>query len=95
LLILDEVPGFLKRLLRGFVSFGGMFHGLLGMFVASLVVTFIVMRGSGAVSVCGEIMELGRSLVRLVWHDRSSIFRLTSFPGSTSRKTLATTLVRS
>jgi hypothetical protein len=45
-----------------------MFQGLLGMLVSSLVIFFPVVRGGSAVRMCGELVEFGGSLVRVVWH---------------------------
>jgi len=44
------------------------FQGLLGKFVSGQVVLFTMVRGGRAVSVCGEFVEFGSSLVRVVWH---------------------------
>ncbi len=45
-----------------------MFHRLLGMLVPGLVIFFPVVRGGRTVRVCREFVELGGSLVRIVWH---------------------------
>jgi hypothetical protein len=61
--------------LRPLESFIGMFQGLLGMLVSSLVIFFPVVCGGNAVRVCGELVEFGSSLVRVVWHGVSLGFR--------------------
>ena len=50
------------------VSLDGVFQGLPGMFVCGLVVFFAVMRRGDTVCVCGEIVELCSSLMRVFWH---------------------------
>jgi hypothetical protein len=50
----------LLRRLKGFI---GMFQCLFGMFVSGLVILFPVVRRGGTMSVCGEFVEFGRSLV--------------------------------
>ncbi len=57
--------------MRPLVSFFGMFHGLPGMFVSGLVVSFRVVRRGDAVRVCGEFVEFGSSLMRVIWHSVS------------------------
>jgi hypothetical protein len=57
--------------LRPLESFIGMLQCLFGMFVSSLVIFFPVVRGGSTVRVCGEFMELGSSLVRVIWHSVS------------------------
>jgi hypothetical protein len=57
--------------LRPLESFIGMFQGLFGMFVSGLVIFFSVVRGGSTVRVCGEFVELGSSLVRVIWHNVS------------------------
>ena len=59
--------GFLRPL-KGFI---GMFQGLLGMLVSGLVILFTVVCGGSTVRVCGEFMEFGSSLVRVIWHSLS------------------------
>jgi hypothetical protein len=54
--------------LRQLESFSSMFQRLPGMFLAGLVIFFSMMRRGRAVRVGGEFMELGGSLVRIVWH---------------------------
>jgi hypothetical protein len=54
--------------LRPFESFVGMFHCLLGMLVSGLVILFPVVCGGRTVRVGGEFVELGSSLVELIWH---------------------------
>jgi hypothetical protein len=51
-----------------------MFQGLFGMLVSSLVIFFPVVRGRSSVRVCGEFMEFGSSLVRVIWHSVSIPF---------------------
>ena len=58
-------------LLRPLERFIGMFQRLFGMFLSGLVVFFSVVCGSGTVRVCGEFVELGGSLVRVLWHGLS------------------------
>jgi len=59
------------RFLRPLHGLIGMFHGLLGMFVPGLVIFFPVVRGGRTVRVRGEFVELGCSLVRVIWHNAS------------------------
>jgi len=54
--------------LRPLRSFIRIFQRLLGMLVSSLMIFFPVVRCSSTMRVCGEFVELGSSLVRLVWH---------------------------
>jgi hypothetical protein len=49
-------------------GFTGMFQGLSGMLVPGQVIFFSVVRGSSPVRVCGEFVEFGSSLVRVVRH---------------------------
>jgi hypothetical protein len=49
--------------LRGLESSIGMFQGLFGKLVSSLVILFSVVGGGGTVGVCGEFVEFGSSLV--------------------------------
>jgi len=58
-------------LLRPLESFIGMFQGLLGMLVSGLVIFFTVVCGGSTVRVCGEFVEFGGSLVRVIWHSVS------------------------
>jgi hypothetical protein len=55
---------FLGRLER----FTRVFEGLFGVFVSGLVIFFPVMHGGSTVHVCGEFVEFGSSLVRVLWH---------------------------
>ena len=55
-------------LLRPLESFIGMFHCSHGMLVCGLVIFFPVVRGGSTVGVCGEFVEFGSSLVRVIWH---------------------------
>jgi hypothetical protein len=57
--------------LRRLKSLIGMFQRLFGMLVSGLVIFFAVVRGGGAVRVCGEFVEFGSSYVRLSWHSVS------------------------
>jgi hypothetical protein len=72
--------------LRPLESFIGMFQCLFGMFMSGLVIFLPVVRGGSTVRVCGEFVELGRSLVRVIWHSVSyprgdhSILELSLFP---------------
>ncbi len=61
--------------LRPLKSFIGMFQGLFGMLVPGQVIFFTVVSGGGAVRVCGELVEFGSSLVRVIWHGVSLGFR--------------------
>ncbi|MCU1317875.1 MAG: hypothetical protein JWN63_3197 [Candidatus Acidoferrum typicum] len=49
----------------------GMFQCLFGMFVSGLVIFFPVVRSGGTVRVCGKFVELGSSLMRVIWHSVS------------------------
>jgi len=57
--------------LRPLGSFIGVLQGLLGELVSGQVILFTMVRGGGTVCVCGEFVEFGSSLVRVVWHDVS------------------------
>jgi hypothetical protein len=57
--------------LRPLECFIGMLQRLLGMLMSGLVIFFPVVRGGGTMSVCGEFMEFGSSLVRVIWHSVS------------------------
>jgi hypothetical protein len=59
--------GFLRQL----ESPGGMLQGLSGMFVTRQVIFFPMVHSSSTVSMGREFVELGSSLVRIVWHTRS------------------------
>jgi hypothetical protein len=59
------------RILRRLKGFVGMFQSLSGVLMTSLMIFFSVVSGGGAVRVCGEFVELGGSLVRVIWHDES------------------------
>jgi hypothetical protein len=61
--------------LRALESVIGMFQSLPGMLVSSLVIFFPVVCGGSAVRVCGELVEFGSSLVRVIWHGVSLGFR--------------------
>jgi hypothetical protein len=50
------------------VGFVGVFHGLPGKLVPGFVVFFAVVGGCYTVGLCGEIMELRGSLMRIFWH---------------------------
>ena len=54
--------------LRPLESFIGMFHCLFGMLVCGLVIFFPVVCGRGTVRVCGEFVQFGCSLMRVIWH---------------------------
>ena len=54
--------------LRQLESFVGMFQCLLRVLMSGLVILFSVVRGGGAVRVCGVFVKFGSSLVRVVWH---------------------------
>jgi hypothetical protein len=56
------------RFLRPLESFIGIFQCLLGMLVSGLVIFFSVVRGGSTMRVCGEFVEIGSSLVRVIWH---------------------------
>jgi len=55
--------------LRCLESFIGIFKRLFGMLVSGLVIFFPVVYGGGTVRVCGEFVEFGSSLVRVLWHN--------------------------
>jgi hypothetical protein len=57
--------------LRPLESFIGMFQRLCGMLVSGLVIFFSMVCGGSTVRVCGEFMEFGSSLVRVIWHSLS------------------------
>ena len=59
--------------LRPLESFIGMFQCLPGVLVSGLVIFFPMVRGGGAVCVCGVFVEFGSSLVRFTWHSFSPI----------------------
>jgi hypothetical protein len=67
-------------------SFTCMFQGLFGMLVSGLVIFFPVVRGSSSVRVCGEFMEFGSSLVRVIWHSVSIPFSPLHLETSTPSK---------
>jgi hypothetical protein len=57
----------------------GVFVRLLRQFVCSEMISFVMGRGSGKVSVGGKVMELSNSSVRALWHGLlliSSMFAL-------------------
>ena len=54
--------------LRQLMSFMGMFQGLFGMLMPGLMIFFPVVSGGSTVRVRGEFVELGSSLVRVIWH---------------------------
>ncbi len=56
------------RFLRPLECLIGIFHGLFGMLVPGLVIFFPMVCGGSTVRVCGEFMELGSSLVRVIRH---------------------------
>jgi hypothetical protein len=47
----------IEGLLRGFVRFVGVFHGLTSLLVAAQMIFFVVMRGSGAMRVRRHLMK--------------------------------------
>jgi hypothetical protein len=57
--------------LRPLESFIGVFQRLFGMLVSGLMIFFPVVRGCSTVRVCGEFVEFGSSLVRIIWHSVS------------------------
>jgi hypothetical protein len=57
--------------LRPLRSFIRIFQRLFGKLVSGLVIFFPVVRGGSTVRVCGEFVEFGSSLVRLIWHSVS------------------------
>ena len=59
------------RFLRPLESLIRMLQCLFGMLVAGLVIFFAVVRCSNAVCVCGEFVEFGSSLMRVIWHSFS------------------------
>jgi len=54
--------------LRQLESFGGVFQCLSGMLLPGLMIFFSMVRRGTAVRVGGKFVELGSSLVRIVWH---------------------------
>ena len=63
------------------------FQRLFGKLVSGLVIFFPVVRGGSTVRACGEFVELGSSLVRLIWHSVShpgARSNLQKFPASFS-----------
>ena len=58
--------------LRQLESFICVFQRLLGMLVPGLVILFPVMYGGRTVRVRGKFVELGGSLVRVIWHSFSN-----------------------
>jgi hypothetical protein len=46
--------------------------------MASLVILFTVMRGSGAMCVRSKFMKLGRTLVGIIWHFVASVANMRS-----------------
>lgn len=54
--------------LRPLESLVRMLQCLLGMLVPALVIFFPVVRGHGTVRVCGQLVEFGSSLMRVIWH---------------------------
>ena len=71
------------RPLHGFTR---MFQRLFGMLMSGLVIFFPVMRGGSTVRVCGEFMEFGSSLVRVIWHSVSIPFSPLHFEPHTAAK---------
>jgi hypothetical protein len=67
--------------LEGFI---GMFQRLFGMLVSGLVIFFPVVRRGGTVRVCGEFVEFGGSLMRVIRHGVSLVpCQFRSIPVST------------
>ena len=64
------LPMSIFRPLHGFTR---VFQRLSGMFVPGQVIFFPVVRGGSPVRVCGEFVEFGSSLVRVVRHDLSQL----------------------
>lgn len=56
------------RFLQPLESLMGMLQCLVGMLMSSLVIFFAVVRRRNAVCVCGEFVEFGGSLMRVIWH---------------------------
>ena len=56
------------RVLRPLESLVRMLQCLFGMLVPTLVIFFPVVRGRGTVRVCGQFVEFGSSLMRVIWH---------------------------
>lgn len=56
------------RFLRPLESLVRMLQCLFGMLVPTLVIFFPVVRGRGTVRVCGQFVEFGSSLMRVIWH---------------------------
>ena len=56
------------RFLRPLESFMRMLQCLFGMLMPGLMIFLAVVRCSNAVCVCGEFVEFGSSLMRVIWH---------------------------
>lgn len=59
------------RFLRPLESLMRMLQCLFGMLMPGLVIFFAVVRRRNAVCVCGEFVEFGGSLMRVIWHSVS------------------------
>lgn len=59
------------RFLRPLESLMRMLQCLFGMLMSGLVIFFAVVRRSNAVCMCGEFVEFGSSLMRVIWHSGS------------------------
>ena len=57
--------------LRPLRSFIRIFQRLFGKLVSGLVIFFPMVRGGSTVRVCGEFVEFGSSLVRVIWQSVS------------------------
>src|ERR1700730_2720041 len=57
--------------LRPLESIIVLFQHLFGMLMSGLVIFFSMAYGGSTVRVCGEFMEFGSSLVRVIWHSLS------------------------
>jgi hypothetical protein len=67
-------------ILRPLHRFRRMFQRLFRMLVPGLVIFFPVVHRGSPVRVCGELVEFGSSLVRVIWHGIPSVwFSLKTF----------------
>ncbi len=64
----SRLRGICVRLLGELPSLFGVFESLFRVFMASQVIFFAVMRRRCTMGMRSKFMELGRSLMRVVWH---------------------------
>jgi hypothetical protein len=75
--LLGKHGGFLKSFLGLLVSLGRVFHRLFRRLVSALVIFLAVMRCGNTMNMCGKIVQLSGSLVRVFWHDYPRTANLT------------------